>query len=629
MDHSPFPATSQKAQKRLQKLLPLVVRVKEFGGTMESVEKVAAEAGISAKTLYRNWLEWKRQGENYEALIDRRTFNKNREFHSQVGILPADFVEFWRMLVEQNQRKVRPAYRKLLRMLDDWRAGKIKGIPGYLAPPRDNPKSGVPNGWSYRNLVRLQPTEIQLIAARRGRAAARVKAPLVQTTRVNMEPGYEYQFDDMWLDIHALGPNGKPCRLLTFGAEDYYSGFLFHRGVKPRMKDETGKNRMLEQGDFLFYLAGILSTYGYHPKGTKLVVEHGTAAIPPAVETLLEAVSNGKLRVARSGLGGAPALPGRGREKGGGNPRMKASLESVGNLIHNELADLPGQAGKSRDEKQESTHGDLQESEKLARIEKQSGVQLRHPIWTFEQVIQRLFEVNEHLNRRTDHNMEGFNHPSLSQNEVLIGDVWQPIHSLAGEAREFALKVAKEEPSRFRCRRKSPMEVWKKRRQFKRLHPTILPLLLGEEFAKRLIVRKSLLRLDGVNYIARAVSSDGLPKILNNNEEYLCYLNPFYPQQLIVADLRNRAIGVCQIHERIDRNDVQTIQRQHAQNEAYFADAIAPASRRSAGKVQEVKERHRFNARIIKESGGAPIRKRKISAEEPKISSDVLLEKDD
>ena len=626
MGHSIFPNISAKNQRKLQDLLLLMAEIKALGGTVKAIRYVAKKSGKSERTLYRHWIAWKKE-ERFELLLDKRSFNQNREFRPQVGVLPPEFVEFWRMLVEQNQRKAKPARRKLLRMLEDWRNGKIKGIQGYDSPPPNKTGSDAPHGWSYRNLVRLQPTETQLLAARRGRAAARAKTPLVRTTRLNMEPGLEYQFDDMWLDVMALGPNRKPCRLLTFGAVDYYSDFSFQRGVKPRMEAEDGKHKMLNKHDFLFYLACVLSTHGYHPQGTKLVVEHGTAAIPQEVEALLNSVSRGKLQVSRSGLGGAPALPGRGREKGGGNPRFKALIESMGNLIHNELADLPGQTGRNRDEKPQSIHGDLQESNQLARIEQQRGIRLRHPFKTYQEVIAILCKVTELLNDRTDHQLEGFDHSSLQVQEVLFGDVWESIDSLTGDAKEFALKVVKENPARFRSRKKSPREVWKQRRRLTKLHPTILPAMLGEEFGKLLTVRNGLFRLNNVHYLANAVSSAGIPQYLNNGGDYLCYVNPFAPNQLIVADTKNRAIGVCQIHGRVDRMDTQAVVRQHARNEAIFAESIAPAVQRSAGKVQEVRERHKFNARAIKESG-ALTKKRKISSEEPKVSSDILLEND-
>lgn len=114
MGHSIFPNISAKNQRKLQDLLLLMAEIKALGGTVKAIRYVAKKSGKSERTLYRHWIAWKKE-ERFELLLDKRSFNQNREFRPQVGVLPPEFVEFWRMLVEQNQRKAKPARRKLLR----------------------------------------------------------------------------------------------------------------------------------------------------------------------------------------------------------------------------------------------------------------------------------------------------------------------------------------------------------------------------------------------------------------------------------------------------------------------------------------------------------------------------------
>jgi hypothetical protein len=84
------------------------------------------------------------------------------------------------------------------------------------------------------------------------------------------------------------------------------------------------------------------------------MVEHGTAAIPPALELILCVLSGGEvrdgkivraglIRVLRSGIQGGTAFAGGFPTLGKGNFRFKAGWESMHNLKHNGLANLPGQ----------------------------------------------------------------------------------------------------------------------------------------------------------------------------------------------------------------------------------------------------------------------------------------------
>lgn len=64
--------------------------------------------------------------------------------------LPPEFVEYWqRLCIESPRRQVRVAHRRLIR---DWMTGGK--IPGYA----DGARNQLPRGWSYCNLLLLQPS---------------------------------------------------------------------------------------------------------------------------------------------------------------------------------------------------------------------------------------------------------------------------------------------------------------------------------------------------------------------------------------------------------------------------------------------------------------------------------------
>jgi hypothetical protein len=81
--------------------------------------------------------------------------------------------------------------------------------------------------------------------------------------------------------------------------------------------------------------------------------------------SLLAIASGGAIKVERGGMQGAAAHAGQYAGRSKGNFRIKAALESLGNLIHNEMAFLPGQTGKDRQHAPEQLHGLLKHNDAL------------------------------------------------------------------------------------------------------------------------------------------------------------------------------------------------------------------------------------------------------------------------
>lgn len=72
-------------------------------------------------------------------------------------VLPSAFVEYWRALCARNVTGKKAAWRDLLRR---WHRGE--SIPGY---PNDA-HTGIPRGWSFRNLIRYAPKRNLVAAAK-------------------------------------------------------------------------------------------------------------------------------------------------------------------------------------------------------------------------------------------------------------------------------------------------------------------------------------------------------------------------------------------------------------------------------------------------------------------------------
>ncbi|MGB0582822.1 MAG: hypothetical protein ACPGVU_24325, partial [Limisphaerales bacterium] len=145
-------------------------------------------------STYRDQLDWR-------CIINRAKAGPNYYQKAEFIRLPREFVEHWKALCERNQRKCKPAYRRLLRDWQAWASGdSLRAIPGYDSPPERAPNSAHPPGWSYGNLMRYAPSKFELRAARVGRTAAAELRPKVFTTRNGLAVGQYYLFDDMWHD---------------------------------------------------------------------------------------------------------------------------------------------------------------------------------------------------------------------------------------------------------------------------------------------------------------------------------------------------------------------------------------------------------------------------------------------
>lgn len=381
--------------------------------------------GFSAINIRTKYYLFK-HSENWRCLVN----------HSKIGrarvALPEKFIQHWQACCERNQRASRPAWRA---MIEEWKGGAE--MPGYdrnskleignlerengLYPPAGI--GGIPDGWSYRNLLKYAPTPYELGVARIGRSAAANYRPLVYSTRVGLQPGQFYFFDDLEHDIKVnfIGINRKAMRPLELCCMDLFSACKVAFGMKPTIEDDGIKQKLKER-EMRFLLAYVLTRIGYRPEGTTLGVEHGTAAIREDLEKILHDASDGAIAVSRSGIEGAAALVYEGRGKG--NFRFKAGLESSHNLFHNELAALPGQMGKDREHSPEELHGREKNNnaliKALAFLPAERGALLRMPFLEFHAFMTLAGHVYEKINGRDWHDLEGWVEAGLLAHEFRL-----------------------------------------------------------------------------------------------------------------------------------------------------------------------------------------------------------------
>ena len=533
----------------------------------ESLRRIAQASGVSFATARRKYDAFSRQG--WRGLVNRA------KAQDGAGNLAPELIEFWGQLCVENQRKCLPAYRKLCRLFAEGAP-----IPGL---PEGTPRTSLPAGWSYENLMRHKPTVFQMKAVRIGKSAAMSDGPMLYATRAGMSVGEVYMFDDLVHDhfVNALDLK-RPGRPVEFHCLDLFSACKCHWGIAARTENElTGRMESLKEEHMRFLLASLLSTHGYRPHGgTTLVVEHGTAAIRDDLEAILHDLTGGLIRVARSGIEGDAAFDGQYPGRGKGNFRFKAALESLGNLIHNEMADvlqLPGQTGRNTDERPEGTHGLLRHNDALLdaltalSISRPELAQmLRYPVVSLDQFRQIADAIYARINARTDHRLEGWDAMCVPADGGLT------------------------------VRRMSPAEVWLPgRKNLAPLPPEGIAQMLYRDTADEVRVtdRREIEVMD------KTLGADAIrfnAFNLTPGEKYQGVLNPFAPSHLFLFDARGRFIGQIPRIARPRRTDQEAVERELGRRNREMTELLKTTAQLGARITKERLELVRANEATLR-----------------------------
>jgi hypothetical protein len=562
-----------------------------------SLETIAARFGVSVPTVRRRYDAW-RSTRDFRALLDRRSLPTDR------GLSP-ETIEYWKSLCAENGRKWKPAHRELQRR---WHRGdSIPGIDPTL------PRTSLPKGLSYHNLVRFAPSRFETTALRIGRTAAASFRPLVFSTRVGMEVGQRYVFDDLWHDfkVAVLGQR-KPCRLLQLHAMDLFSGCQVARLCKPRVEDpESGQSVQLKEHEMLFLVVHVLEHLGFHPGGCVLMVENGTAAIADDLKELIRTITGGLVTVDESGIQSASAFAGQYGGRGKGNFRFKAALESSGNLIHNETAnllELPGQTGSnSRINLPEELHGREKAFDFLQRViaalPESKRAELRLPFVEFHRAVDLVNDIQERINARTEHELEGWLEAGLTTVDFNLPGVGlitgSQVLALPSEKRAAVEAVAAPV-----ARRLSPKEVWDGgRRQLIRLRPEQSARLLGGRVERTVKVRNHLIEFQDQRVAPGPLRF--LAHTFQDGDEFGVVVNPFSPEVAHLFDAKGSWVGSVKAWQSVSKLDADALQRQMGRSAEIERQLLEPLARHGAAMIRKRIEDSQHNAQLIRGQAAA------------------------
>lgn len=582
-------------------------------GRGERLAAIAARHGISSSNARKLFDRFKAQG--VAGLIDKRKDPKQWKLKKpKRGLSPQD-IELLKTWCEKFQRKNEPAIRALLE------AWKTQRVPGYLAErgltvPHTltpiNPATGWPWGWTERNLIRKAPKPVEAKAARIGLSAARSEMPLVYTTRRELYVGQFYLWDDKWHDEKVVDLDQKKIgRPLEFHGCDLKSTFKFAWGSRTRIETEV-KNEGLKASDFRFVLAAGLVNFGYHATlGTTNIVENGTATVPEHIERMLHDATGGMIKFRRAPMEGAAAHAAQYAGRAKGNFRIKASLESLGGLEHNELACLPAQVGMDRDHCPEEMHRggkfidpatgqplrsygrDKYADALLAALSQLPPERAQWLEWdrmTIQQHRLICEEIYGRLSRRTKHELEGWD-------EYYVPD------RLGG------------------MRRLSPYEVAQpQRRYLTPISMETVALLIGPGEDEPVTVRKNMICLHDGGISGDELRFDAVG-LLPDREKFRVVLNPFDPARLFCYDARGRFVAVLPRIFSVNPAELEQIHRAAGEKKKREAQLLQPLRLRHAAEARITAARHEHNANVI--NGGPEIRTRGPIADADAFSGEL------
>lgn len=434
-------------QQRVNTILSVLNEAAKARARGESSHKVMEDfcnnhrgPGIPGiKQFERFWKQIVIEGKNWTMALEKRRNPIARD----VG-LPLATREFFATLCENNQRKTAPAYREFMRRLfnTDASGEKIPGIGTWrdlfrkefdAEPPAERPLRWTPAGFTLANFRNYAPKKHELVLMRRGKKAASSLRPVTCYTRVGMEPFEVVMCDDVWADVKVNFVGGKPdaaFRPVWLDALDLASGSVFAHMVLRVTRDDDGAKQMIKMKHARWFLCSMLAAHGIRRAGMTFVIERATMAwsedVDAALNLAARAAGCGEIAVCRGKIDAEPVIAGMFRSTGG-NPHMKAALESMRNLLHNELAALPGQTGKDRDSKPEGSYGrDIYNGQLIAAIAEIYGGNekrkiapnpalakivwklVKLPFIGFDEFCDLLAEVYCRINARTEHKLEGW-----------------------------------------------------------------------------------------------------------------------------------------------------------------------------------------------------------------------------
>jgi len=302
------------------------------------------------KTLTRLWYDWNAGGRKSSALLP----NYVSDNHNHV--LPELLANEIQRLASngsggrdkhQNGMEAAQIHKRFCRI---WKAGGT--LPGlgtwqewwmathpHLAMPASIPDFP----WSERTITRRMPPKAISRMGNLGTAAALKHLPSMDRDYSKLRKCELYTLDDVRLDFVSLDElTGRVVEMVAYLLMEVSSRSIVSFVAKPvdSIKAED-VDELIARG---LQADGFGLGVGYQ---THIWFERGTVACSEAAQRVLEAFSDGALKIHRTSMDGGVRWIGAAADKASGHSAGKAAMESFNRNLHRRLGHIVGQRGNN------------------------------------------------------------------------------------------------------------------------------------------------------------------------------------------------------------------------------------------------------------------------------------------
>ena len=307
--------------------------------------------------------------------------------------------------------------------------------PGEPLPPR-----ACEFPFSERTLYRYLPKKNIRKLGNDGIAAFRRESVHIPRTTAKLRPCELFVMDDKRPDLYVIDDDtGKVTDVCIYLMQEVSCRRVVGFTARPAVAMNSSDTDAL--------VARVLEAEGYGSDYvTHILCEHGTVAMSPAAQQLIEAVTDGHVKIHRTSMESGTRAPGFAADKASGHWQGKGGLESFMGKLDLMLMMLPGQRGNKHENMPANliwsvkrkihnrANGDVTErlirggeaatAEMLAQVELAAGRKLGLDcglLWMteFNLFLRKLIEQH---NASRDHEYEGF---STVTQKLTTSNVWE------------------------------------------------------------------------------------------------------------------------------------------------------------------------------------------------------------
>lgn len=565
--------------------------------------------GLSLKSLYRKLDDYRREGV-WSLVPGKYKREKVR------GIVANEkFVEYWQTLVLENRRKMKPAWRKLVRDfcggvdipgVGTWRDVylQLRGFYPSEGEPCPWSERNPPPGWSLRNLLKFRPDDFAIVAAHHGMAEAKIRFGLtVSKTRVGLSCCQVVEFDDMWYEHAVIYPGNRgPQRVVEFAAIDVLTGHVICHLPKPIREKADGTRETLRAAWAKYVYHYVLCVSGLPPERVVLVGERGTTKADDEFAAALQLVNAWRrgqgadvVEWRTGALANEPLAKGLHNGAAKGNPRNKPHIEQMHATLKNSVGHILGEIGGGRGVQPEETGAMVAEAKKLVALAYASNLpveKLQTPFLSWPAYAEIIERAHQDMDERTCHALEGWEECGFVKGEFKMKSEasWRSVKPMSDMSPEEAGAISalvKAGIAEFREVRLSPREAWEKSKGALKAVPDYLsPRILGSELCCTAKVTGNMqLVYKDPNIGARLkVAAIAGGRLLKRGVEYRVWVNPLDGSKAYVCDMQGVFMGVAKVLEsvRADASPEELAAQLGLRQKVLAAEArrLAPLARR-------------------------------------------------